>query len=430
MARDDEIPDLEIRLSDADSADLAGEERFGVPVGQRRHDLFEIEVAAGAVSQIAQLEGAFTTISLKSEVWTDQDDVLLGGENALSKARNVSLRRLEEILAVADVPTVQPEDDVDLGPELFGPWHVDTGVFHAAFFGVERGAPELGLRVPDECAFRHRVLLRMKGSGEESRVRRDGRHRCSAILLHSFQVSLLQSRERASSAVFAIHPSRFLPGAGEPFEQLDLPRVVDVVKRDSVELALERGRRRFAQGRDHGAQPAVLRVEQGFLFLPLFRRGLARAREPVAPVERKGSALLPRQAAPDRIFPVGRVERELPNRVPPGRGPEGRLGRRHATQRPLQVRPVPGLPFVRLVQDLDQKLLLHAASSSFFAPFTPSPPCRMISATAATMPAAARPLRSVSSSPANSVPSSTATIGLTYAYVETRAGVVTFKSQT
>jgi hypothetical protein len=53
-----------------------------------------------------------------------------------------------------------------------------------------------------------------------------------------------------------------------------------------------------------------------------------------------------------------------------------------------------------------------------------------MSATAPTMIAAAMSVRRVTDSPANAHPSSTATIGLTYAYVATLAGVDTRRSQT
>src|SRR5260221_12159188 len=54
----------------------------------------------------------------------------------------------------------------------------------------------------------------------------------------------------------------------------------------------------------------------------------------------------------------------------------------------------------------------------------------MIRATAATIPTVASAIRSVTASPAKAHPRSTATIGLTYAYVETRAGVVVWRRYT
>jgi hypothetical protein len=54
----------------------------------------------------------------------------------------------------------------------------------------------------------------------------------------------------------------------------------------------------------------------------------------------------------------------------------------------------------------------------------------VIKATPLTMTAAATSMRTVNASPANAAPSSTATTGLTYAYVLTRAGVLTRSSQT
>src|SRR5690606_32228913 len=56
----------------------------------------------------------------------------------------------------------------------------------------------------------------------------------------------------------------------------------------------------------------------------------------------------------------------------------------------------------------------------------PSPP--VIAATAPTLITAATAIRGLLGSRANAQPSSTATTGLTYAYVETRAGVLTPRS--
>ena len=55
----------------------------------------------------------------------------------------------------------------------------------------------------------------------------------------------------------------------------------------------------------------------------------------------------------------------------------------------------------------------------------PDAPKLTIKATAPTITAEATIMRGVSTSPANAQPSSTATTGFTYAYVETRAGVET-----
>src|SRR5262252_9115968 len=154
-----------------------------------------------------------------------------------------------------------------------------------------------------------------------------------------------------SRAIAALRLSRLLPILPEALQDLDLSRVVDVVRRDAVD---ERVRPMLAAGRlrserpvgefRHGRpEPLVHVVEESDVRAP---GALGRRRgsgEPVASLLAERSPLLAGEHAPDGVLPVRGVERELPDVVPPGSRPPGGLAGADAAQRAFQVRPLPGL---------------------------------------------------------------------------------------
>src|SRR5262249_31075573 len=225
----------------------------------------------------------------------------------------------------------------------------------------------------------------------------------------------------------------------------DLARVVCVVERDPGDLpqgspALESRKRASETGRgkagDDLAQRPVLRIEKLALDAPRFLRR-RRKLQPVRAADRERIAGRSGQAITDAALPVGRVDRELPDVVPAGRWTPVRLAGRDAAQRPAQVRPVPRRLVIRLVDGVEEGrdcrlpcCRPHAAFSFRAGTDGREPPYRMMRATEPTIATVARTIRSVIASPAKAQPSSTATTGVTYAYVETRAGVVERSSQT
>src|SRR5437870_10859644 len=166
------------------------------------------------------------------------------------------------------------------------------------------------------------------------------------------------------------------PIAEKPFDELDLAGVVHVVGcapvRERVDsVAAARGAFRkspLRYPRDRLAKPPVLLVQQGEIRAPRSFGRRVGAREPVAPFVGERPALLSGQAAPVGVLPVRDVHRELPDVVAIcARTPRGFLDR-DAAQRPPQVRAVPGLPPVTLIDDpekereLGRSLRLHRAT--------------------------------------------------------------------
>src|SRR5512143_844790 len=106
--------------------------------------------------------------------------------------------------------------------------------------------------------------------------------------------------------------------SGERLDELDLARVVDVMKRDAGDLAQrrpfcgchERSREAgFGKARDGLPQQAVLLFQEIFFGAPRLFVGVL-AQKPVAPFDREASPL-PRQTAADQVLPVGGMNDEL-----------------------------------------------------------------------------------------------------------------------
>ena len=78
--------------------------------------------------------------------------------------------------------------------------------------------------------------------------------------------------------------------------------------------------------------------------------------KPVAPLKGKRAALFPKQATPDRIFPVRSVNGNFPNIMPPGLGTPRRFVCCNSANRSAQVWPVPRGPLIGFVQQSQQML--------------------------------------------------------------------------
>src|SRR5215472_4777186 len=215
--------------------------------------------------------------------------------------------------------------------------------------------------------------------------------------------------------------SRLLAVPPQPPEKLDLTRVVDVVRSDAVDervrptLASGRlgaeGRR--GQSRHRFSQTPVHVVEESEVRAPGALRRRHRTDEPIAPLLAERTSFLVDQHAPDGVLPVRGVERELPDVVPSRRRPPRGFSRADAAQGALEVRSLPRVLLVGLVEQPEQQgRFAHrrppwARSGATFSSAGATArraPCRMISATAATMTAAATRVRGLTVSPAKSQP--------------------------
>src|SRR5439155_85482 len=136
----------------------------------------------------------------------------------------------------------------------------------------------------------------------------------------------------------------------QPLQQLDLPGVIEVVRRDAANRV---GRRVAAvpddarhrprrQAFHHLAQPFVFFREQPHIVVPGAIAGWPN--EPVGTSERKSLGAAARQPLPDDVLPVRRVDDELPDAVAPAARSPRRLFRPHAAERRGRRGPVPWRP--------------------------------------------------------------------------------------
>src|SRR5688500_6712035 len=95
--------------------------------------------------------------------------------------------------------------------------------------------------------------------------------------------------------------------------QLNLPRVIDVVRGDAVDHSLLLGVSKFrvAERCDEVAQQAMFFVEQADDLLPRCFVDLRRRGDPVAAFQRKGAALAAAQFSTRGVLPIRSVRREL-----------------------------------------------------------------------------------------------------------------------
>jgi hypothetical protein len=151
------------------------------------------------------------------------------------------------------------------------------------------------------------------GIARSRRHARDGSRRVAGLIRIGLVLWGHAARPAYAAAAGNVNASaESLParaaGQRHPLQELDLPRVVDVVQRGAEDetpeaVACPRSQRFQAarpQGRDHRAQLAVLLLEQGQVGPPGALEVAAagrRAGEPVAPLERERSALLPGEPA-------------------------------------------------------------------------------------------------------------------------------------
>ena len=150
----------------------------------------------------------------------------------------------------------------------------------------------------------------------------------------------------------------------QPLDELYLACVVEIVRGDTGDefevgdRAARRGPLQVARWNSCDRRPelAMGAVEQRNILLP---RGFAHVvpHEPVRAVERESAAGLTCQPPMDGVLPIRRVNDNLPDVVPaPGRTPRC-LSCGQPPNRPSQVRPVPGSPGVRAIEDLEERVL-------------------------------------------------------------------------
>ena len=145
--------------------------------------------------------------------------------------------------------------------------------------------------------------------------------------------------------------------------------MVDVVRGDSPREpggAVTALRRTAAQGGgleagDGASEAPVLFVQQSDVVAPL--PAVRGPLEPVAPLGRERASSGRREPPPDGVLPVGRVHDELPDVVAAGSGPPRDTALGKASDRASQVRAMPGLPVVRLVDEREKKRPVGGFSS-------------------------------------------------------------------
>jgi len=121
-------------------------------------------------------------------------------------------------------------------------------------------------------------------------------------------------------------------------------------------LPEERPKVPVAVSRDRLAKPPVLLVQQGEIRAPRsFGSGASGRANQLLPFVGERPALLSGQAAPVGVLPVRDVHRKLPDVVAIAPGRQAAPRPRRAAQRPPQVRAVPGLPLVRLIDDPEKE---------------------------------------------------------------------------
>src|SRR6266536_692650 len=177
----------------------------------------------------------------------------------------------------------------------------------------------------------------------------------------------------AASAAQAEPPLQLrAPGARHPFpaarseealEQLDLPGVIKIVRRDAVDVlnvaplgAPAAPPELFGvEARDRPPQQLVLLPEQRGIAPPRRPIGALGEPGPVAAGARQRDLRVAQQAAPNHGLPIGRVEDQLPDVVTASARPPQRLVDAEAAQGAPQRRAVPGRASERLVEDFEQQ---------------------------------------------------------------------------
>src|SRR5688572_7283053 len=153
---------------------------------------------------------------------------------------------------------------------------------------------------------------------------------------------------------------------GEPLQELDLSRVIDVVRGDARQQrevahlaasghAVQVARREI---RDRGAERPMGLFEQRDVRSPCLLPRQVAAVEPVGAFERKGAAACAAQTSKADVLPVRGVDDELPDAVTAWTGTPGGLPGRDTTDRTAEIRPVPCPPVVRGINDRQQLLNL------------------------------------------------------------------------
>src|SRR2546430_2799994 len=155
----------------------------------------------------------------------------------------------------------------------------------------------------------------------------------------------------------------FRSAPAEGFEQLYLPRMIQIVRSDAIHM-LRVGPggspapgvepRRGKASNDRPEQPMLLSEERD-VAPPRGRVRLRGERRPVAPDAREFEPGIARQAAAHDVLPVRRVQHDLPDVVAAlARAPQ-RLARREAADGSPQRGAVPRLAIERLVDDVEQQ---------------------------------------------------------------------------
>lgn len=151
--------------------------------------------------------------------------------------------------------------------------------------------------------------------------------------------------------------------ASKAFYQLDLTGVIQVVCRRSFDHLCERpstrrrSLRQFSrrQRRYSCAERAMAFFEERQVGLPDAVTFGAMAIEPIAPFERKGSALFSEDPATHRVLPVGTMDDDLPDVVPIATRTPCCFTRRQPSNRSFQIGAVPGRMIVGLVEQVQEE---------------------------------------------------------------------------
>src|SRR6266566_2086136 len=150
----------------------------------------------------------------------------------------------------------------------------------------------------------------------------------------------------------------------QSFEYLDLPRVVEVVRCNPINLRLDRPLRaptppaevgRFEPGNRVVEEP-VLFVEQRAVAFPRCAVGRVWKLEPVCARAWECDLGIAQQPAADHAFPISGMEDEIPDAMTPGAWPPTCFAGADAAQRALERRAVPGRRGVGLIEDFEQQL--------------------------------------------------------------------------
>ena len=106
---------------------------------------------------------------------------------------------------------------------------------------------------------------------------------------------------------------------------------------------------------DRLAEGPVLGIQQGDVTSPLGRRERVEHDEPVRPLERETPAGVASEPPAHGVLPVGGVDHVLGDRVPISSAAARTPAPGEAPDRTLEVRAVPGLPLVALVEDPEEE---------------------------------------------------------------------------